>query len=79
MEQISKQNYKYLEFIYDNYFIATNEEDKSGIIDLQENIVVDFKYDVIQRVKGTLAVQGIDFANNETKILFDDNGKIVTE
>lgn len=79
MEQISKQNYKYLEFVYDNYFIATNEEDKSGIIDLQENIVVDFKYDVIQRIKGTLAVQGIDFATNESKILFDDNGKIVTD
>lgn len=79
MEQISDQNYKYLEFVYDNYFIATNEEDKSGIIDLQENLVVDFKYDVIQRLKGTLAVQGIDFATNEQKILFDDNGKIVTE
>lgn len=79
MEQISEQNYKYLEFVYDNYFIATNEEDKSGIIDLQENLVVDFKYDVIQRLKGTLAVQGIDFATNEQKILFDDNGKIVTE
>lgn len=79
MEQISKQNYKYLEFVYDDYFIATNEEDKSGIIDLQENIVIDFKYDVIQRVKGTLAVQGIDFTTNEAKILFDDNGKIVTE
>lgn len=79
MEQISKQNYKYLEFIYDNYFIAINEEDKSGIIDLQENIVVDFKYDVIQRVKETLEVQGIDFTTNESKILFDDNGEFITD
>lgn len=79
MEQISKQNYRYLEFVYDNYFIATNEQDKSGIVDLQENVIVDFKYDAIQRVKGTLEVQAIDFATNERKILFDNNGKFITD
>lgn len=79
MEQISKQTYRYLEFVYDNYFIATNEQDKSGIVDLQENVIVDFKYDAIQRVKGTLEVQAIDFATNERKILFDDNGKFITD
>lgn len=79
MEQISNQNYNYLEYIYDDYFIATNEEDKSGIIDLQENIIIEFKYDVIQKVKETQEVQGIDFTNNETHILFDDSRKIVTQ
>lgn len=79
MEQISSQNYRYLEYIYDDYFIATDEEDKSGIINSKENIIIEFKYDVIQRVKETQEVQGIDFATNETHILFDDNGKIVTQ
>lgn len=79
MEQISSQNYRYLEYIYDDYFIATDEEDKSGIINSKENIIIEFKYDVIQRVKETQEVQGIDFVTNETHILFDDNGKIVTQ
>lgn len=110
-EEISKQKYKYLEFVFDNYFIATNEQDKSGIIDLQENNIIDFKYDVIQLVKGNKAVQAIDFStnniafydnefslsielneanieyfdngfkvyNNEKEILFNENGKIITE
>lgn len=110
-EVVSKQNYKYLEFAYDNCFIATNEQDKTGVIDLEENVIIDFKYDVIQLIKGMNALQSIDFAtnntsfydkdfslstelvganieylesgfkvyNNEQEILFDDNGKIVTE
>lgn len=71
-EQISKLNYKYLEFAYNNYFIASNEQDKMGIIDLQENIIVDFKYDVIQVVKGENKLQAIDFENNKTDF-YDEN------
>lgn len=65
-ELVSKQNYKYIEFIYDHYFIATNEQDKSGIIDLKENVIVEFKYDIIQLIKGKYAIQAIDFATNNT-------------
>jgi len=63
-ELISKQNYKYLEYIYDNYFVATNEQDKSGIIDLQENVKIEFKYDVIQLVKGEEKIQAFEFSTN---------------
>ena len=77
-EKISKQNYKYLEFAYNNYFIATNEQDKTGIIDLQENIVVEFKYDVIQLVKGENKLQAIDFATNTTDY-YDENITLIEE
>jgi len=110
-EKISNQNYKYLEYAYNNCFIATNEQDKTGVIDLKENIVIDFKYDVIQLIKGNSAIQAIDFAtnntsfydkefsfttelvganieylengfkvyNNEIEILYNDDGKIITD
>ena len=42
-DSITKQNYKYLEFAYNNYFIATNEGDKIGVIDIDEKTVVEFK------------------------------------
>lgn len=77
-ESISKQNYKYLEYAYDNCFIATNEQDKSGIIDLQENIIVDFKYDVIQLLKGNKLVQAIDFSTNNTTF-YDEQFHVVIE
>lgn len=77
-EVISKQNYKYIEFIYDNYFIATNEQDKTGVIDLEENVIIDFKYDVIQIIKGVKSIQAIDFATNITTF-YDNEWSIITE
>lgn len=78
LKQISKQNYKYLEYVYNNCFVATNDQDKSGIIDLQENVIVDFKYDVIQLIKGNNAVQAIDFTTNFTTF-FDKDFEMITE
>ena len=67
-EDLTKQNYHFLEYAYDNYFIATNEQDKVGVIDTEENIVVEFEYDVIQLVKGKSIFQAIDFETNKTDI-----------
>lgn len=78
LNPISKQNYRYLEYIYNDCFIATNEQDKTGIIDLQENIIIDFKYDVIQVIKDNNAVQAIDFASNITTFL-DKDFELITE
>ena len=78
LSQISKQNYRYLEYIYNDCFIATNEEEKTGIIDLQENVIIDFKYDVIQLIKGNNAVQAIDFATNFTAF-FDNDFEMIIE
>ena len=78
LSQISKQNYKYLEYIYNDCFIATNEEEKTGIIDLQENVIIDFKYDVIQLIKGNNAVQAIDFSTNFATF-FDKDFEMIIE
>jgi len=77
-ETITKQNYKYLEFAYDYYFIATNEQDKTGVVDLEENIVLDFKYDVIQLVKGENRLQAIDFTTNNTDF-YDEKISLIQE
>ncbi len=67
-EELTKQNYNFLEYAYENYFIATNEQNKVGVIDLEENIVVDFNYDLIQLIKGKSIFQAMDFTNNKTDI-----------
>ena len=77
-ELVTKQNYKYLEFLYDNYFIATNKQDKTGVIDLQENVIIDFKYDVIQLVKGENKLQAIDFTTSTTDY-YDEKISLITE
>lgn len=63
-EEISKQKYKYLEYVNNNYFIATDFNNKNGIIDLQENKVIDFVYDTIQVIKDKKIIQALNFENN---------------
>lgn len=67
-EVLSSKNYHFLEYAYDKYFIATNEQDKVGVIDLEENIVVDFNYDLIQLIKGKSIFQAMDFETDKTDI-----------
>ena len=77
-ETISKQNYKYLEYVYNNCFIATNEQDKTGIIDLQENVIIEFKYDVIQLGKGEEAIQAFDLSTNNIDF-YDKDFSLITK
>lgn len=67
-ETISNNNYHFLEYAYDKYFIATNEQEKVGVIDIDENIVVDFNYDLIQLIKGKYIFQARDFAIDKIDI-----------
>lgn len=67
-EAISSHNYHFLEYAYDQYFIATNEQDKVGVIDLEENTVVEFNYDLIQLIKGKSIFQAMEFENAKTDI-----------
>ena len=67
-EELTQQNYHFIEYAYDNYFIATNEQDKVGVIDTEENVVVEFNYDLIQLIKGKSIFQAIDFETNKTDI-----------
>lgn len=78
LKSITKNTYKYLEYAYDDCFIATNEEEKSGIIDSEENIITNFNYDVIQVIKGKKAVQAIDMTTNFTTFL-DEDFQLITE
>ena len=77
-EKISKQNYKYLEYIYNDCFIATNEEDKTGIIDLKENIIITFQYDTIQLVKGENSIQAFNFGTDKIDF-YDEEFSLITK
>ena len=67
-EKISKTGYSYLELLFDKYFIATNEQGKTGVIDSEENIIIEFKYSMIQVITSKNAVQAIDFDTGKVEI-----------
>ncbi|MBO5349974.1 MAG: WG repeat-containing protein [Clostridia bacterium] len=60
---VISDNYTYIQYLFKNYFSAT-KENKSGIIDSEGNVVIDFKYNVIQLIDGYNVMQMIDDNNN---------------
>lgn len=73
-ENLIKNNYQYIEYAFSNYFIVTNNG-KVGILNDEGKAEVDFKYDIIQKIEDTNAMQAIDFSTNTTDI-YDKDIKI---
>lgn len=73
--ELKQDEYDYLEYIYDNYFI-TFKNKRFGIIDVDGNKIVDFKYDSIQKISNTRLLQAIDYNKNIITIICND--KILT-
>lgn len=64
-QKITKNKYTYIQYLYDNYFIACNTDGKLGVIDDNGKIKVEFNYNSIQRIENTNMIQTL---NSNTKI-----------
>lgn len=51
------EEYRYLENIYGDYFIAKDQGEKLGVINSNGKVLLEFKYDLIQLIKGTNLIQ----------------------
>ncbi len=60
---LKEQEYDYLEYIYDDYFIASSNQ-KYGIVDTDGNELLSFKYDFMQKIANTKIVQALNNENN---------------
>ncbi len=56
-EKLVDENYRYIEYLYKNYFIATNENGKLGVINSNGKNVLDMKYSSCQKIKGKNIIQ----------------------
>ena len=64
-ENITKNEYTYIQYLYDNYFIASNTNGKLGVIDNEEKTKIEFNYNSIQKIENTKMIQAV---SNDTKI-----------
>ena len=53
----TKNKYTYIEYLYDNYFIVCNSYGKLGIIDADENVKVELKYNSMHKIENTSIVE----------------------
>lgn len=56
-KQLIEEKYNYIEYLYDNYFIVSNENGKLGIIDDKENIKIEINNDSLQKIQDTDLIQ----------------------
>lgn len=66
--ELVSSNYKYIEYILKDYFIAENDEEKYGIINANGKTIVEFENDLIQKIKNKDSVQAINRKNEEIKV-----------
>lgn len=67
-KQIIEEKYSYIEYAYDNYFIACGDDGKLGIIDSNSNVVVSLSNDVVEKVQGKDVIQISNLSTNTTSI-----------
>ena len=77
-EQITKQNYSYINYLYDNYFIVSVTGGKVGVINDKEEPIIEIQYDSIERVEGTDYIITRLSQNSSTQ-LYDKNFKQLCE
>lgn len=67
-KKIIEEKYSYIEYLFEDYFIASSENGKLGIIDSNDNEKVELKYDAVQKIANKNMVQTVLSDNNITQI-----------
>ena len=75
---VTKNEYVYIEYLYDNYFIACNSEGKLGVIDDTEKIKIPFEYNSIQKIDGIDLIQTYKNDEKVTEIYSKELKKITS-
>lgn len=72
------EGYSYIEYLYENYFIAANTEGKLGVIDINGKQAIELKYDSIQKVQGTNIVQASE-TQEQNVVIYSNKMEKVAE
>lgn len=70
------EEYSYIEYAYNNYFIAKDEKGNLGVINANGKILIDFKYISVQKIKGKNMIQILNDKNDKTYIYSPTLGEI---
>lgn len=77
-KQLIEEKYNYIEYLYDNYFIVSNENGKLGILDNKGEEKVEMKAESLQKIQDTDLIQ-ITLLENKTIQIYDKTMKKICE
>ena len=75
-EQIIEEKYNYIEYLFDNYFIVSNEQSKLGVIDDDDNVKIELNNDALQKIEGTNVIQATTTADSTTRLYSKDMSQV---
>ena len=76
--KITNGNYNYIGYLSNNNYIASRQNEKLGVIDQNENIKLEMKYDTIRKIDGTKLVEA-DIQSTNTIELYNSNLEKIAE
>lgn len=76
--QLVEEKYRYIEYLYDNYFIATDDNGRLGVINSNGKIILDMKYSSLQKIKGKNIVQAVVAETEMTEFYSTKMENVVT-
>ena len=75
-EQVIEEKYNYIEYLFDNLFIVSNEQAKLGVIDDDDNIKIEINNDSLQKIEGTNIIQASVKQEGITKLYSKDMAEL---
>ncbi|MBR3162671.1 MAG: WG repeat-containing protein [Clostridia bacterium] len=75
-KQIIKSEYLYIEYAFNDYFIACAQNGKLGVLNSNGDTVIEFKYDLVQKMPGKNYIQTLYSDTNTTEIYSEKMEKI---
>lgn len=76
-KQLIETKYNYIEYLYDNYFMVSDENGKLGILDDKENTKIQIDKASIQKIQDTNLVQAT--LEDKTTQIYNKNMELVCE
>lgn len=77
-EEVVKNEYLYIEYVFDKYFVAYKSGQGLGVIDKDGNICIEFEYDVLSKIGDYNLLKGVDMESNVTDIFSNDMTEILS-
>lgn len=76
-KKVIDEKYLYLEYAYGDYFIVCGENGKLGVIDKNDNVIVDLKYDLVQKINDRDVIQTLSVDTKTTSIYSSNMEKMI--
>ena len=72
------ETYRYIEYLYNNYFIAKDDTGFLGVINSNGKVILELKYDSVQKIKDRNLLEAVDAATQTTYIYSENISQLVS-